>query len=70
MLKSVLATGTAFVALYAASAAPAHAQVVDAATVTTAEPGREDDWTAAPEQPNSDIFVTGSTRAQRRFDAS
>ncbi len=70
MLKSVLATGTAFVALYAASAAPAHAQVVDAGTVTTAEPGREDDRTAAPEQPNSDIIVTGSTRAQRRFDAS
>ncbi len=70
MLKSVLATGTAFVALYAASAAPAHAQVVDAGTVTTAEPGREDDRTAAPEQPNSEIIVTGSTRAQRRFDAS
>ena len=70
MFKSVLATGTAFVALYAAFAAPAHAQATDPIAATAADPAVASDQPAPSEDTKSDIIVTGSTRAQRRFDAS
>ena len=63
MLKTVLASGTAFVALCSAPATPAFAQSEQAAPQSA-------DQTAAAEAPKDDIIVTGSTRAQRRFDAS
>jgi outer membrane receptor protein involved in Fe transport len=63
MLKTVLATGTALAAICAAcvahaeEAAPAPASTTPAAAASTEETG-------------SDIIVTGSTRAERRFDVS
>ncbi|SEN45943.1 Outer membrane receptor proteins, mostly Fe transport [Sphingomonas gellani] len=73
MFKSVLATSTALLALCPAFAAPAFAQA-DATTARTNTPAAStDDASAqanAPEEPKNDIIVTGSTRAQRRFDAS
>ncbi|MDV5825069.1 TonB-dependent receptor [Sphingobium naphthae] len=59
MIKSILATGTALAALCSVASAPAYAQGPDA---TPAADATGD----AP----SDIIVTGSTRAQRRFDVS
>jgi iron complex outermembrane receptor protein len=59
MLKTVLATGTALAALCSVSAA--HAQTA------TPAPAAEADGAAAQ---GDDIIVTGSTRAQRRFEAS
>ena len=80
MFRSVLATGTAIVSLCPAFATIAHAQATDAATATAtatatavaAAPGGPVDAGAQadPAEPRSDIIVTGSTRAQRRFDAS
>ncbi|MET3827285.1 outer membrane receptor protein involved in Fe transport [Sphingomonas sp. PvP055] len=73
MLKTVLATGTALVALCAAGAAPAHAQTTDTppAAPATATPAPTDKAAAdAADQVGTDIIVTGSTRAQRRFDVS
>lgn len=58
MFKTVLVTGTALAALIAIS--PAYAQ--DAAPAA--------DSAEAPTGSSSDIIVTGSTRAQRRFDVS
>ncbi|WP_404481838.1 TonB-dependent receptor [Novosphingobium sp. BL-52-GroH] len=58
MLKTVLATGTALAALCSVSAA--QAQTATAAPAAEAE--------SAPQ--GDDIIVTGSTRAQRRFEAS
>jgi outer membrane receptor protein involved in Fe transport len=60
MLKSILASGTALAAVCTVFIAPAAAQ--------TAAPAPAD----AGEQSSSpdDIIVTGSTRAQRRFDVS
>ena len=67
MLKSVLATGTALVALCSAFADPASAQ----ANAAPVEPvGTAPAQTDAAASVQSDIIVTGSTRAQRRFDAS
>lgn len=61
MLKTVLATGSALFALVAACVAPAQAQTGTPETTAAGDPadGEADD-----------IIVTGSTRAQRRFDAS
>lgn len=66
MLKTILAS-TAFAALCAGAATPAFAQTADqgqsdASATASASDGADD----AP----SDIIITGSTRAQRRFDAS
>ncbi|MGK6355445.1 TonB-dependent receptor [Sphingomonas sp. DT-207] len=66
MLKNILAS-TAFAALCAGAAKPAFAQTTaqgqtDGTPPASASDGAED----AP----SDIIITGSTRAQRRFDAS
>ena len=59
MIKTVFATGTALAALCSTFLTPAFAQ--DAAPAEqAAELGGE----------QSDIIVTGSTRAQRRFDVS
>ncbi|HUD30026.1 MAG TPA: TonB-dependent receptor [Novosphingobium sp.] len=60
MLKTVLATGTALAAICTVAVAPAHAQ-----SAAPAAPAAED----APAQ-GDDIIVTGSTRAERRFDVS
>jgi iron complex outermembrane receptor protein len=70
MLKSVLATGTAIVTMYTAFAVPAQAQATDAAPVKAADPAPASGQSAAPDDVKGDIIVTGSTRAQRRFDAS
>ncbi|MEZ0495537.1 TonB-dependent receptor [Sphingomonas sp. IW22] len=61
MLKTVLATGTMLFALSVASVAPAQAQTGNSETTAAQDPA---DGEA------NDIIVTGSTRAQRRFDAS
>jgi outer membrane receptor protein involved in Fe transport len=61
MLKTVLATGTALAAICTVSVAPAQAQAANAGPAATAED-------AAAQ--GDDIIVTGSTRAQRRFDVS
>ncbi|EJU11445.1 TonB-dependent receptor-like protein [Sphingomonas sp. LH128] len=58
MLKSVLATGAAFAAL-ATAFTPAYADEAPAAAPT-----------ASNESTGDDIIVTGSTRAERRFDVS
>lgn len=60
MLKSVFVTSTALAAVFMASATTAHAQPSNPATAATEEAS------AAP----GEIIVTGSTRAQRRFDVS
>ncbi|NYD90055.1 TonB-dependent receptor [Sphingomonas melonis] len=82
MSKSVLATSTALAALCVAFAAPARAQTETPQTTTPqtsdAAPSDTSATTAAseqagattPEPADRDIIVTGSTRAQRRFDAS
>ncbi|MBB5711018.1 TonB-dependent receptor [Sphingomonas xinjiangensis] len=61
MLKTVLATGTALLALTVCAMAPAHAQTAGPETTAAGDPadGEADD-----------VIITGSTRAQRRFDAS
>lgn len=69
MLKSFLG-GTALFALCAAFTAPAYGQAADATSPSasgSAEPADESGQTVDDQ---SDIIVTGSTRAQRRFDAS
>ncbi|WP_404333892.1 TonB-dependent receptor [Sphingomonas sp. MMS12-HWE2-04] len=66
MLKTVLAGGTALVALCSTFAAPAFAQAVDPAKPAAAEKADAE----KAENQGSDIIVTGSTRAQRRFDVS
>lgn len=58
MLKSVLATGAAFAAL-ATAFTPAYADEAPATAPT-----------ASNESTGDDIIVTGSTRAERRFDVS
>lgn len=71
MFKTVLASSSALVALCSAFAIPAQAQ--DAAKPDAAATGPADDAKAAADkadQAGSDIIVTGSTRAQRRFDVS
>jgi outer membrane receptor protein involved in Fe transport len=82
MSKSVLATSTALAALCVAFAAPAQAQTetpqATAPQTSDAAPSDTPATTAAseqagattPEPADRDIIVTGSTRAQRRFDAS
>ena len=82
MSKSVLATSTALAALCVAFAAPAQAQTetpqTTAPQTSDAAPSDTSATTAAseqagattPEPADRDIIVTGSTRAQRRFDAS
>ena len=82
MSKSVLATSTALAALCVAFAAPAQAQTEtpqatapqtsDAASSDTSATTAASEQAGAttPEPADRDIIVTGSTRAQRRFDAS
>ena len=79
MLKSVLATGTALVALYPAFAAPAWAQTTDTAASSAVtgvavpaagDPSGGTGQADVVDDAKGDIIVTGSTRAQRRFDAS
>ncbi|MCJ8155905.1 TonB-dependent receptor [Sphingomonas sp. LaA6.9] len=65
MLKTVLATGTACAAICSVFVvAPAHAQAADATTPAEATEAAEAD------APAGEIIVTGSTRAERRFDVS
>ncbi|RZL53591.1 MAG: hypothetical protein EOP65_12715, partial [Sphingomonas sp.] len=82
MFKSVLATSTALVSLGTILVAPASAQTAapqadapqtaSAATAPGQTAATAPDQTGAttPEPADRDIIVTGSTRAQRRFDAS
>ena len=62
MLKSILASGTALAAVCTVFIAPAAAQTAAASTA----PAQADDQSSS----SDDIIVTGSTRAQRRFDVS
>ncbi len=74
MFKSVLATSTALVSLCTILAAPASAQTAapqaDAPQTADAATAPEKTGATTPEPADRDIIVTGSTRAQRRFDAS
>ncbi|SNS15889.1 Outer membrane receptor proteins, mostly Fe transport [Sphingomonas laterariae] len=71
MLKTLLTAGTAFAALCTAFAAPAlaHSDAVADAAADAAPDAAAAPEAAAGDAP-SDIVVTGSTRAQRRFDVS
>ncbi|WP_271298952.1 TonB-dependent receptor [Sphingomonas sp. CV7422] len=68
MLTSALAAGSALASLSVALAAPATAQT--SAPADTAAAPAEQSGATTPEPADRDIIVTGSTRAQRRFDAS
>lgn len=70
MFKSVLATGTAIVSLCPAFATAVHAQATTVPVTTAAGTAEAPPQDTTQEEPKSDIIVTGSTRAQRRFDAS
>ena len=76
MLKTLFATGTALVALSTALSAPAGAQAVGTpdttpATTTSVDSAPVDKAAVEKaDQEGTDIIVTGSTRAQRRFDVS
>jgi outer membrane receptor protein involved in Fe transport len=71
MLKTVLATGTALAAICAASIAHAdEAPATPAAAPAPAASEQTGPEQTATEQSGSDIIVTGSTRAERRFDVS
>ncbi|MDY7524573.1 TonB-dependent receptor [Sphingomonas sp. 10B4] len=73
MRKITLASGCAVASLALASTVPAWAQVASSPSAPAAEPASDAPQAAdapAAAAANTDIIVTGSARAQRRFDVS
>ena len=71
MRNITLATGCAVAALALATTAPASAQVASTPAPPATAPASDDPQAAdAPGTTGNDIIVTGSARAQRRFDVS
>ncbi|MFT6570314.1 MAG: outer membrane receptor protein involved in Fe transport [Sphingomonas echinoides] len=71
MRNITLATGCAVAALALATTAPASAQVASTPAPPATVPASDDPQAAdAPGTTGNDIIVTGSARAQRRFDVS